>query len=169
MSLVRILNVNILQPKAPFLAPYKFEITFECISPLNDDLEFKLVYVGSSKTKALDQVLDSLLVGPVPVGINKFVFEADAPVASKIPKEDLVGLTIILLTCLYKGRMFERIGYYVDNAYTDEETQNNPPEVPVLEKVDRSILATKPRVTQFPIAWGDEPTEPLQQEGANAT
>ncbi|KAJ2790275.1 Histone chaperone asf1, partial [Coemansia guatemalensis] len=145
MSLVRILNVNILQPKAPFLAPYKFEITFECISPLDDDLEFKLVYVGSPKTKALDQVLDSLLVGPVPVGINKFIFEADAPVASKIPKEDLVGLTIILLTCLYKGRMFERIGYYVDNAYTDEETQNNPPEVPVLEKVDRNILASKPR------------------------
>ncbi|KAJ2790346.1 Histone chaperone asf1, partial [Coemansia guatemalensis] len=40
--------------------------------------------------------------------------------------------------------------------------------VPVLEKVDRNILASKPRVTRFPIGWGDEPAEPLQQAGGNA-
>ncbi|KAJ2798399.1 Histone chaperone asf1 [Coemansia helicoidea] len=177
MSLARILNVDVVEPEAPFLAPYQFKITFECISPLDAGmvapaagrrspvpsspvyLEFKLIYVGSAKTKTLDQELDSLLVGPVPMGINMFLFEADAPVPSKIPKEDLMGVTIILLTCSYKGRMFERIGYYVDNAYTDEALLANPPESPVPEKLFRSILADKPRVTRYPINWEDPTKE----------
>ncbi|KAJ2383820.1 Histone chaperone asf1 [Coemansia sp. RSA 2559] len=155
MSVVRILNVSIPEPKSHFLAPYRFEVTFECLSPLQDDLEFKIVYVGSAENTTLDQELDSLLVGPVPVGVNKFEFVADAPKTDKIPKEDLVGVTVILLTCSYKDKEFERIGYYVDNAYIDEELQQNPPEVPVMERVCRNILADKPRVTRFPINWDD--------------
>ncbi|KAJ2349583.1 Histone chaperone asf1 [Coemansia sp. RSA 2618] len=160
MSLVKILNVNIINPTASFLAPYQFEITFECIEQLQDDLEFKLIYVWSAKSSTLDQELDSLLVGPVPMGINKFVFEADAPDVSKIPKEDLLDVSVILLTCSYMDKMFTRIGYYVNNAYTDEEMQANPPATPVLDKVQRSILADKPRVTQFTINWDD----PSQEE-----
>ncbi|KAI8324819.1 histone deposition protein Asf1 [Martensiomyces pterosporus] len=170
MSVVNITNVNILEPKSHFQQPYKFEITFECLSQLEDDLEFKLVYVGSAENTTLDQELDSLLVGPVPVGVNKFVFEADAPQVDKIPKEDLVGVTVILLTCSYKEKEFVRIGYYVDNAYADEELAANPPDVPVLDKIYRSILADKPRVTRFPINWDDPakeeqpPVQPSEQE-----
>ncbi|KAI7829177.1 ASF1 like histone chaperone-domain-containing protein [Kickxella alabastrina] len=155
MSVVQITNVNILEPESHFLAPYKFEITFECLSPLEDDLEFKLVYVGSADNTTLDQELDSLLVGPVPVGVNKFVFEAEAPKVDKIPNEDIVGVTVILLSCSYKEKEFVRIGYYVDNLYIDEELQANTPEVPVLDKIFRRILADKPRVTRFPINWDD--------------
>jgi histone chaperone ASF1 len=43
------------------------------------DLEWKLVYVGSATSEAHDQVLDSILVGPVPVGVNKFIFEVLIP------------------------------------------------------------------------------------------
>lgn len=39
------------------------------------DLEWKIVYVGSAEDDRYDQVLDSIMVGPVPVGINKFVFQ----------------------------------------------------------------------------------------------
>ncbi|KAI9502909.1 histone chaperone ASF1, partial [Coemansia spiralis] len=156
MSVVRILNVNVPEPKSHFLAPYRLEVTFECLSPLDDvDLEFKIVYVGSAENTTMDQELDSLLVGPVPVGVNKFEFVADAPQVEKIPKEDLVGVTVILLTCSYKDKEFERIGYYVDNAYVDEELQQNPPEAPVLDRIYRNILADKPRVTRFPINWDD--------------
>ncbi|KAJ1812112.1 Histone chaperone asf1 [Coemansia sp. RSA 2598] len=155
MSVVKITNVNILEPESHFLASYKFEITFECLSQLDDDLEFKLIYVSSPENKKLDQELDSLLVGPVPVGVNKFVFEADAPKVDRIPKEDIVGVTVILLSCSYKEKEFVRIGYYVDNMYTDEELQANPPETPLLDKIFRRILADKPRVTRFPINWDD--------------
>ena len=38
------------------------------------DLEWKVVYVGSASDGKFDQELDSVLVGPIPVGVNKFVF-----------------------------------------------------------------------------------------------
>lgn len=33
-----------------------------------------MIYVGSAESSEYDQVLDSIMVGPVPVGVNKFVF-----------------------------------------------------------------------------------------------
>ncbi len=100
-----------------------------------------------------DQELDSLLVGPIPVGVNKFVFEADAPDLSRIPNSEILGVTVILLTCSYDGREFVRVGYYVNNEYTEEELNAEPPAKPIIEKVRRSILAEKPRVTRFAIKW----------------
>lgn len=39
------------------------------------DLEWKIIYVGSASSEDHDQVLDSVLVGPVPQGRHKFLFE----------------------------------------------------------------------------------------------
>ena len=39
------------------------------------DLEWKIIYVGSASSESYDQVLDSVLVGPVPQGTHKFLFE----------------------------------------------------------------------------------------------
>jgi len=39
------------------------------------DLEWKIIYVGSSESKEYDQVLDSIMVGPVPCGVNQFIFQ----------------------------------------------------------------------------------------------
>lgn len=100
-----------------------------------------------------DQELDSLLVGPVPRGVNKFVFQADPPDLSRIPNSEIIGVTVILLTCSYDGREFVRVGYYVNNEYTDETLQENPPSKPVIEQIRRNILAEKPRVTRFAIKW----------------
>lgn len=100
-----------------------------------------------------DQVLDSLLVGPVPVGVNKFQFVADPPDLKKIPDTEVIGVTVILLSCAYDDREFVRVGYYVNNEYTDEDLVNNPPTKPIVEKVQRNILAEKPRVTRFAIKW----------------
>jgi histone chaperone ASF1 len=100
-----------------------------------------------------DQELDSIMVGPIPPGINKFVFEADAPNTSSIPSSEVIGVTVILLTCAYDGREFVRVGYYVNNEYADEALAENPPAKPVIEKIRRNILAEKPRVTRFAIKW----------------
>lgn len=40
------------------------------------DLEWKITYVGSAESSEYDQVLDSVLVGPVAVGSYRFVFQA---------------------------------------------------------------------------------------------
>ncbi|KAJ1675966.1 Histone chaperone asf1 [Spiromyces aspiralis] len=169
MSVINITNINILNNPVHFLESYQLEITFECLSELKDDLEFRLIYVSSADDKQLDQELDSLLVGPIPVGVNKFIFEADPPSIEKIPKEELLGVTVILLTCSYKGKEFVRVGYYVNNEYQDEELRESPPEKPVIEKIYRNILDKKPRVTRFPINWENPEEEdrppPMVEEG----
>ena len=43
--------------------------------PFLSDIECKIVYVGSAESEEYDQVLDSVLVGPVPAGRHMFVFQ----------------------------------------------------------------------------------------------
>ena len=119
----------------------------------NTDLEWKLTYVGSATSSEHDQELDSLLVGPIPIGVNKFIFEADPPDLKKIPSSEILGVTVILLTCAYDDREFVRVGYYVNNEYDSEELNAEPPAKPIIERVRRNVLAEKPRVTRFAIKW----------------
>jgi histone chaperone ASF1 len=100
-----------------------------------------------------DQELDSLLVGPIPIGVNKFIFEADAPNLARLPSSEILGVTVILLTCSYDSREFVRVGYYVNNEYDSEELNADPPAKPLIERVRRNVLAEKPRVTRFAIKW----------------
>ncbi|KAF9153599.1 Histone chaperone asf1 [Linnemannia schmuckeri] len=167
MSIVSITQVNVLDNPTHFANPYQFEITFECIAPLAADLEWKIIYVGSADSNAHDQVLESIMVGPIPVGVNKFVFQADAPKPELIPHNDIVGVTVILITCSYQDKEFVRIGYYVNNDYLEQELRENPPEQIAYDKLFRSILAEMPRVTRFPINWDNpmiEEQPPLQTE-----
>ncbi|PMD67479.1 histone deposition protein Asf1 [Hyaloscypha bicolor E] len=160
MSVVSLLGVNVLNNPAKFGDSYQFEITFECLEPLQKDLEWKLTYVGSATSDEHDQELDSLLVGPIPVGVNKFIFEADPPDTNRIPDAEILGVTVILLTCAYDNREFVRVGYYVNNEYDSEELNADPPAKPILEKVRRNVLAEKPRVTRFAIKWDSEASAP---------
>ncbi|KAL1884168.1 hypothetical protein VTK73DRAFT_6837 [Phialemonium thermophilum] len=160
MSVVSLLGVNVLNNPAKFTDKYEFEITFECLESLQKDLEWKLTYVGSATSDQYDQELDSLLVGPIPVGVNKFVFEADAPDTKRIPDAEILGVTVILLTCAYDGREFVRVGYYVNNEYESDELNADPPAKPIIEKIRRNVLAEKPRVTRFAIKWDSEASAP---------
>ncbi|GKV16706.1 hypothetical protein SLEP1_g27308 [Rubroshorea leprosula] len=156
MSAVNITNVTVLDNPASFLAPFQFEISYECLTPLKDDLEWKLIYVGSAEDETYDQLLESVLVGPVNVGNYRFVFQADPPDPLKIREEDIIGVTVLLLTCSYLGQEFVRVGYYVNNDYDDEQLREEPPPKVLIEKVQRNILSDKPRVTKFPINFHPE-------------
>lgn len=173
MSCVNVTAVKVLNNPALFSNPLQFEVSFECIAPLTDDLEWKMIYVGSAESEQYDQEIESVLVGPVEMGINRFIFQGEPPESSRIPKEDLIGVTVVLLTCSYKEKEFIRIGYYVQNEWTNPAW--NPPdgivpeEVMAMEQIDvnlvqRNILADKPRVTRFHIPWDDEPAAQQQQQ-----
>ena len=69
--------------------------------------------------------------------------KAGPPDISKIPYKDAVGVTVVLLTCSYRNKEFIRVGYYVNNEYTDPELRENPPENIQFEKVCASINKTK--------------------------
>ncbi|KAL1192369.1 putative histone chaperone ASF1A [Cardamine amara subsp. amara] len=127
MSAINITNVAVLDNPAPFVSPFQFEISYECLNSLKDDLEWKLIYVGSAEDETYDQLLESVLVGPVNVGNYRFVLQADPPDPSRIREEDIIGVTVLLLTCSYMGQEFLRVGYYVNNDYDDEQLREEPP------------------------------------------
>ncbi|KAI8069570.1 histone chaperone [Gongronella butleri] len=164
MSLVNILNVQVLDNPTHFTNDFKFEITFECNAQLEDDLEWKMIYVGSAESQDYDQVLESIMVGPIPVGVNKFVFSANAPKLELLPQHDLLEVTVVLLSCLYRDKEFVRIGYYVNNEYEDEALRLEPPPQVVIEKLQRNILADKPKVTRYTIDWYNQGTQEQQTE-----
>ena len=158
MAKVHVCNVSVLKNPAAFLAPFQFEVTFDCIEPLPEDLEWKLIYVGSAESEEYDQTLDSVFVGPVPEGRHMFVFQADPPNPKLLPVNDVIGVTVILLICQYRKQEFVRVGYYVNNEYGDPELRENPPDQIDFEKLSRNILASNPRVTRFKIDWGGNST-----------
>ena len=120
------------------------------------------LYSSTTARSEHDQELDSLLVGPIPVGVNKFIFEADSPKTDRIPGTDILGVTVILLSCSYDEREFVRVGYYVNNEYMDASMNEDPPAKPEIEKIRRNILADKPRVTRFQIKWDSEESAPSE-------
>ncbi|CAI0450963.1 unnamed protein product, partial [Linum tenue] len=130
----------------------------------NADLEWKLTYVGSAEDETYDQLLESVLVGPVNVGNYRFVLQADPPDPTRIREEDIIGVTVLLLTCSYVGQEFVRVGYYVNNDYEDEQLREEPPPKVLLDKVQRNILSDKPRVTKFPINFYPENGEGAAEE-----
>ncbi|CAE6206967.1 unnamed protein product [Arabidopsis arenosa] len=156
MSSINITNVTVLDNPAPFVNPFQFEISYECLTSLKDDLEWKLIYVGSAEDETYDQVLESVLVGPVNVGNYRFVLQADSPDPLKIREEDIIGVTVLLLTCSYMDQEFIRVGYYVNNDYDDEQLREEPPTKVLINKVQRNILTDKPRVTKFPVNFHPE-------------
>jgi len=127
MNYVNILNVAVLDNPTAFVNPFQFEITFECTQQLQEDLEWRVVYVGNHEDNAYDQVLEELSVGPVPVGINRFVLQTSVgmysftsinsfnqifiyfftgPNANNILNEHLIGVTVILISCSYMNQKF---------------------------------------------------------------
>ena len=82
-----------------------------------------------------------------------------------IPEKDILGVTVILVTVSYREKEFIRVGYYVNNEYTEEyDPEVGPPKPLDMDKVVRTILAEKPRVTKFPIPWGDVNPENVDKE-----
>jgi histone chaperone ASF1 len=99
-------------------------------------MEINLCWLSSAESAAHNQILNTVVVGPLPVGKHKFVFQADQPDPEKIPVADAIGVTAVLLTCSYKEHEFVRVGYFVNNDYIDDpELKDNPPPVPQYDKV----------------------------------
>lgn len=155
---VAVTNVVALANPSSWGTPLSFEVTFECERALPDDLEWALVYVGSADDSRYDQVLAEVEVGPVPVGTNRFVLSGGAPDPAAIPADDVLGVTVVLVTCAYRGAEFLKIGYYVSNE-CPEGCAVTP------DTVTRTILAESPRVTRIDVDWASLPPRD-SEEGA---
>ncbi|KAJ1610155.1 putative ASF1 anti-silencing function 1 like protein [Cryptosporidium canis] len=153
MSLVNVTSVKIFRNPSAITDPFEFEISFECLQSLEEDLEWKIVYISCAESKEMDQELDCIALGPITRGALKFIFKAPAPDFAKIPPEDIHGMAVVLILGSYRNEEFIRIGYYVHNVYTDPLLEDNPPDIPILDKLQRIVLSESPRLTRFNISW----------------
>lgn len=96
-------------------------------------------------------------------------YQADPPNVARIPENDAIGVTVVLLTCSYRAQEFIRVGYFINNEYSDPELRENLPSPPQFDKVIRNILASEPRVTRFKINWEEQANQdtPITTEVQN--
>ena len=164
MSIVDIVEVRyVSENPCPFSEAFQFEITFECLERLDDDLEWSVTYVGSAEDPTKDQVLEEVAVGPVPLGTSKFVLEAPAPRFGAIPVADRLGVTVASLACAYLGQTFVSVGYYVNNEYYATDAEPRDGGVPIapdaiagsvsIDHIFRNVCSDQPRVTRYAIKW----------------
>jgi histone chaperone ASF1 len=167
MSIVNVLNVKVENNPAPFSESLKFQITFECVKPglvEGAELHWRMVYVGNSNDKKYDQELTEVWVGPLRVGKNRFILEADPPEVKlmKTPA-DLLDVTVMYITGSYKDKEFIRIGYYVNNDYGPDVAPEDVPKINYdITKVVRTIKADAPRVTRRDHNWDKEESKDQQ-------
>ena len=153
MSSVNVLNIIPKNPITKFTDIYSFEIIFEVLSELKKEIEWKMVYITSDDQKN-DQILNEIQIDPPSqLGQMKFEFTGDAPIISKIPENDVIGVAAILLCCSYNEQEFFRCGYYLNITYDNEEMNINLPEKIDVNHLIRNLLADKPRIVRYEIDW----------------
>ena len=84
--------------------------------------------------------------------MNAFDFQAPAPAHNLLPSvepEEILGVTVIIITASYRDKEFVRVGYYVNTYYEEEEWKENPPDQVVWDKLFRNVLIEKPKVTRW--------------------
>jgi histone chaperone ASF1 len=158
MAYVSVLDVSYnLDPSGcPATEHLSFTITTEVNHALEQDLEWKLVYVGSPRSSDFDQVLDSIDIGPLSPSTVKFVFDAPAPDLLKVPEADRFEVSAIYFSVSYREQEFVRIGYYMRHEYDSEELQENPPDELDIRRVRRTMDMANPHVTRYQIKWDEQ-------------
>ncbi|EAY23569.1 Histone chaperone, putative [Trichomonas vaginalis G3] len=114
-----------------FISNNQFDIQFECTKPIQTFVKWEVVYIGSAKVHEYDQILTTAHVGPIEVGMNRFILIATPPKIESIPFEEL-ALTVVMLKAYYNDQEFIRISYYVQNEL--------PPEATGVEQIDPTTI-----------------------------
>ena len=140
---------------AKFSDVMNWRMRVEVLDKLTEPISVSIVWVGSANSNNYDQVLDEFDVGPFPVGTSEFNLACDAPIISRIPMDELLGVTVMYFIYSYKGNAFLRVGYYVQVAYIDDVLNANPPADIDLNMLGRCLAMTQPAITTIPIMWDE--------------
>ncbi|CAD8087182.1 unnamed protein product [Paramecium sonneborni] len=154
MALINITNIVFDQGTALFNTPIQMQITFEVMRQLDQEIDWKLIYIGCPNDNKQDQVLEQFSMPPLQQGTMQFTLMSPGPKFELISsKENLFGATAIILSVKYRNQEFFRVGYYVYNSYLDPDLIENDPPYVVIDKVYRQINTSTPRITRTNIDW----------------
>ena len=104
---------------------FEFKITFDSHGPIDEDIEFEIVYFGDARSEQHDQKICHNFVGPLQKGKQFFSLTTTPIDLTKIPIKILFGLTTILIIGKFKGEQFVRIGYIVNVKYPGVDADNS--------------------------------------------
>ena len=154
MPKIAVTNVLPKQECAPFESPFHFDINIEAECPLIYNLTFMVTYVGCAENPEHDQILEQIDIEIDKKGPLCFSIETACPNHTKIPGiENLLGLSVLILTAHYMDQEFFRCSYFVSNQYQGSEAD--------LEHqidmglVKRSLLVESPKIMNREIDWND--------------
>lgn len=156
---INVSNVIVVNPKGAFtddievffsfkLTNTQFDIEFACVAAISSYINWQVCYVGSATSHDYDQILANVLVGPIEIGVNRFVLRADPPKKNDDISPEDFSYTVIMLEAFYKEQEFIRIGYYVSNTIPEDAGDNPDP-----SKIIREILIEDTTVHQSQIKW----------------
>ena len=93
--------------------------------------------------------------------------QAPAPDPTRIPADDLLGTTVLMVTCSYRTHEFIRVGYYVNNAYSEPlgegEIANERQPMNRGPKSTHSLLHVTHNSPDFPRRRGAPEAMPAEQ------
>jgi len=156
MGYLNVTNITIEESITHVSKPFTLTIQFECLKPLNDEVEWKFIYVGDSHDVKHDQVLDTIVMDQVEYGCNEFSWEVDQPKYDLVPDQtEILDSTIIMVEASFKEKLFFRCSYLIRHFYKDQELSDNPPDAVNFDMLFREILLANPIVTIYELAWKD--------------
>lgn len=86
MAQLHINNITVGNNPANVLAPFQFDITFECFTELPGTLDWKIIYIGSPTNSQYDQIIDSFDMDHLNPGVMNFQVESNPPDFNQIPQ-----------------------------------------------------------------------------------
>ena len=126
MSKIRVTNISIPVVKSPFNSPLKVNIEFEAFSSLLQELQWKIIYIGSANSCEYDQVLESFSFPVKEIGHCSFQVNVAPPDHRLIPSfDDFLGATLLMFSAMYNDKEFFRCSYFVYNNFEDETVIQN--------------------------------------------
>jgi histone chaperone ASF1 len=163
---IQLVELELITPNpGPYKESFRWRMRISASEQLTEPMSISFVWVGSSGSSAYDQMLDSFDVGPFVPGITEFNLECDPPEVSRIPPQDVLGVTVLLISFQYRGQEFLRVGYYTQVAYFDDALNACPPEVADASLLGRFLAMSQPAVTILPVPWDrvlDDPNAYLE-------
>lgn len=114
--------------------PITFAVTVDCTAPVQDDILFRVVYIGDTYSDAYDQVLAEATVGPLAEGRQAFQLCTVPIDLTRIPIRRLFGLSSLMVVANCRDQEFFRLGYIVSVTYpglSDEDLQDSEDRKPI--------------------------------------
>jgi len=137
MSMIKIIDIRHSGAETKASDPVRLSIDIQCQCALQEDMELKTLFVADGCNNAHDQVLDSVDIGPIQPGNMRFDLEIPPPDLTKMKSVQILDVTCIYISCLYKQQEFSRIGWYVRHEKPGQPKQVE--EIPVGDDAEMDV------------------------------